>query len=97
MSNRTTTLKPIKVHGEGDGTQALYRFPNGYGASVIQRTYSYGGKDGLWELAVVVWNGDDFDLTYSTPITDDVIGHLGEGEVAELLLQIAALPEAVRS
>lgn len=93
MSNRTTALKPIQVHRKDGGTQALYRFPNGYGASVIQHSFSYGAKDGLWELGVIVWDGDSFDLTYSTPITDDVVGHLGEGEVAELLQRIAALPE----
>ena len=36
--------------------QKIYKFPNGYGASVIKGPYSYGGPDGLWELAVLDQN-----------------------------------------
>lgn len=86
------TLKPIRTAAKNGGTQSLYRFDNGYGASVVQGPYTYGGDQGLWELAVIVWDGDDFKLTYDTPITDDVLGHLGEGDVAETLQQIADLP-----
>ncbi|MGI5162776.1 hypothetical protein ACQEU3_47220 [Spirillospora sp. CA-253888] len=86
-------LKPISVKSQHGGTQALYRFPNGYGASVVQHSFSYGGDQGLWELGVLVWEGEQYGLTYSTPITDDVLGHLGEGDVAEVLQRIAALPE----
>jgi hypothetical protein len=86
------TIKPIKTSANNGGIQSLFRFDNGYGASVVQGPYTYGGDRGLWELAVIVWNGDDYDLTYETPVTDDVIGHLGEGDVGELLMQIEALP-----
>jgi hypothetical protein len=75
--------------------QRIFRFDNGYGASVIQGRYTYGGKAGLFELAVVRLTGDsadDFELTYDTPITDDVIGHLSEDEVQETLAKIRDLP-----
>ena len=54
------------------------------------------GKDGKWELAVTVYPEDaedinDFELTYATEITDDVIGWLSEEEVEEFLLRIQAL------
>ena len=76
--------------------QWIYRFGNGYGASVVQGAYTYGGSVGLFELAVLTFDGDEHHLTYATPITDDVIGHLSVEEVAALLVQIAALPaEAV--
>jgi len=72
----------------GGGVQHVYRFPNGYGASVIQGTYTYGGPDGLWEVAVL--KGEN--LCYDTPITDDVLGYCDDDAVADLLVRIAALP-----
>ncbi len=74
-----------------DGVQAVVRFPNDYGASIIRSQYSYGGTDGLYELAVVHFKGDDWAIDYSTPITSDVIGHLTEDAVVSLLTQIEAL------
>lgn len=32
----------------------IQRFDNGYGASVVRFTYSYGFEQGLWELAVTM-------------------------------------------
>lgn len=81
--------------GKG-GVQKLFRFPNGYGASVVQSPYSYGGDSGLWELAVIRYVEEDTDaflLAYDTPITNDVIGYLDEQEVDALLEQIAALDD----
>ena len=34
-----------------DSVQHIYKFPNNY-TSVIKTDYSYGGKNGFWELAV---------------------------------------------
>ena len=70
------------------GTQRIYKFPNGYGASVIRHQGSYGFKNGLWELAVLDSSGD---LCYSTPITNDVIGHLTDEEVILKLNEIRGL------
>lgn len=94
MSNITapnTDFEPRSSKDRGGyfGEQHKYLFPNGYGASVIRGRHSYGGDDGLWELAVF---GKDGDLDYSTPVTSDVEGHLSDEEVNKLLHQIAALP-----
>ena len=35
------------------GLQMVYKFDNGYGASVIQHEGSYGSHKGRWELAVL--------------------------------------------
>lgn len=72
------------------GKQYVYGFPNGYGASVIQHEGSYGFQSGKWELAVL----HEGDLCYHTPITDDVLGHLSNREVNEILEQIGKLPKA---
>ncbi|MDN8071380.1 hypothetical protein [Burkholderia vietnamiensis] len=76
------------------GTQKLYRFENGFGASVVQHEYSYGGDAGQWELAVIRFDGDDWHLEYGTEITDDVIGQLDWNEVEDLLSRINALQTA---
>ena len=70
-----------------DGEQYIFHFENGFGASVIRKRGSYGFEQGLWELAVL-WEGH---LCYSTPITDDVIGHLSNEEVNDILDQIKEL------
>lgn len=69
------------------GNQWIYRFDNDYGASVIDHMGSYGT-----ELAVVKFDElGQFKLTYDTPVTDDVIGHLTEDLLVETLGEIKAL------
>jgi hypothetical protein len=77
----------FKNHAMGHGVQALIYFDNGYGASVVRSEHTYGGSDGLYELAVLK-NGN---ITYDTPITDDVIGYLTEEGVTEYLQKIQEL------
>ncbi len=75
------------------GFQEVYKFENGYGASVISGgTYTYGGEDGLKELAVLKFKEDGkYSLCYSTEITDDVLGYLTDEDVQRLLKEIEAL------
>jgi hypothetical protein len=68
--------------------QCIVQFPNGYGASIVQGEHTYGGKDGLYELAVF---GEDGHITYDTPITDDVLGYLTEQDVEDTLNKIKDL------
>ena len=88
------------------GDQYRFAFENRYGASVVRFTIgggagSYGASAGLWELAVLYnehpENGvdpHDFTLTYNTEITNNVIGHLTEEDVAVLLDRIEALGQS---
>lgn len=78
-------------HGTG-GTQVVHKFDNGYGASVIQTPFSYGGNEGLYEIAVIEWEDNDWSICYHTPITDHVIGYQTEEEVDMVLTAIEALP-----
>ena len=70
------------------GVQCRMMFENGYGVSVVSHTYSYGGKDGLFEVAVL---GKDGDLTYNTPVTNDVVGYLNPDEVTEIMEEVQKL------
>jgi hypothetical protein len=70
------------------GVKCRMMFENGFGVSVVSHTYSYGGKDGLFEVAVLDKDGD---LTYNTPVTNDVIGYLKPEEVTEIMEQVQNL------
>lgn len=74
-----------------DGFHALFRFQNGYGASVVSHPYSYGGDRGLFELAVIHWADTEWDLCYETDITSDVLGYLNRNDVHKLLDRIEKL------
>lgn len=78
----------FKPHPMGSGIISRIKFDNGYGASVVKTPYTYGGDKDLYELAVTDSNDD---LTYSTPVTNDVEGHLTEEDVTKLLIQIQNL------
>ena len=81
-----------RVYGTTESRR--YYFNNGYGASVIKGPYTFGGRDGLWELAVLKRGKDGVrDLCYTTPVTDDVIGDLSDDEVEALLDRIEKLPK----
>ena len=71
------------------GVYCRIMFENGFGASIVKHAYSYGGKDGLYEIAVL----DDIEggPIYYTSVTDDVLGYLTEGDVETHLNEIKSL------
>lgn len=77
--------KYIKVKNDLGYPQTIYKFPNGYGASVIKFNYVYFGI----EIAVLRFDEDgNWDIDYGTPITNDVVGGLSEEERDNVLQQI---------
>lgn len=68
--------------------QKIYKFDNGYGASVVCIPGSYGASNGLFEVAVL---DSDGSITYDTPISGDVVGWCDFAEVADLLNKIKEL------
>lgn len=71
-----------------NGVKARIFFENGYGASVVKHNYSYGGNDGLYELAVI----KDDDINYDNPVSKgDVLGYLTEEQVNDALIKIQKL------
>lgn len=76
-----------RTYDRNDGVSLEFTFANGYGASVIKGPHTYGGKNGLWELAVL----KESSLCYTTHITDDVLGHLSWEDVENTLDEIKNL------
>ena len=81
-------LEFIKLDKYMNGVAARIMFENGFGASIVCHSFSYGGDEGLYELAVLDTDGE---ITYETDITDNVIGHLTPEEITEVMKQIQAL------
>jgi hypothetical protein len=85
VTELTFTPHPNKYFG---GERAEHDFPNGYTASVITGGHAYTSKGYPYEIAVM----RDGELDYTTPVTDDVLGHLTEQEANDVLAAIEALP-----
>lgn len=69
-------------------------FPNGYGASIVIGPTTYGGNQGLGEVAVIKYQEDgNWELDYTTPITNDVLGYLSSAEIIAVMDSIFSLPK----
>jgi len=71
-------------------SQVRVTFTNGWGISVIQGPYTYGGMDGLFELGVL---GPDGELNSSNPVTNDVVGWLTPDAVMDKMRFLAFMTE----
>ena len=87
MKYKDLDFKPHPNPFAGFDTQVLVFFSNGYGASIVTGANAYGGL----ELAVLKGVPGDYDLTYDTEITNDVLGHLTKEKVEKLLERISKL------
>lgn len=74
-----------------DGCALRFTFPNGYVGSVVRHSTSYGGPQGLGEVAVI--HGEK--IVYDTPITDNVLGWQTDDDVEQVLKRIRELPERI--
>jgi hypothetical protein len=81
-------LEFIELDQYMNGVAARIMFENGYGVSVVCHSFSYGGKNGLYEVAVLDTDGE---ITYDTDVTSDVIGHLTPEQVTETMAFIQVL------
>lgn len=102
MSNTLATLNvmhtPHHSRRLNGGIQHIFLFDNNFGASVVRHEFSYGGKNDLWELAVLQYNGVgnrneylSWPITHDTPITSDIVGYLCDRDVQILLTRIKKL------
>lgn len=68
-----------------DGLVSRTYFDNGYGVSVVKHDKSYGGNEGLYELAVLLGE----ELHYDNSVANgDVVGWLKPDEVTDLMMTI---------
>ena len=75
----------FNTHPLNSGVLAKMEFDNGFGVSVVQSPYSYGGDRGLYELAV--WK--DGEIHYDNKIANgDVVGYLRPEDVTDAMLVI---------
>lgn len=63
-------------------------FDNGFSASNVKGFGTYGGQEGLYEIAVIYLD----EICYDTYLTDDVLGWLSEEDVEDTLRKIKDLP-----
>jgi hypothetical protein len=78
-----------KVVSKENNYRHKYQFDNGYGASVVCNSMTYGNETGLFEVAVL----KDGRICYDTEIANDVIGWCDFAEVARLIERIKNLPK----
>lgn len=70
------------------GEHLLKFFDNGYGVSIVRHDGSYG-----LEMAVLLGNDEEWDLTYDTPITSDVIGYMTPEECINHVKSVTELEQ----
>ena len=71
------------------GRMVRYRFPNGYGASVIEGEKSYGLELAVVEFKIYI----SLKRDTASEFTDDVIGFIDDKELDEILERISRLGE----
>lgn len=59
MTTITFSSLEFEAHPNGEGSQAVQMFENGYGVSVICTPFSYGGNMKLFELAPIYRTGPE--------------------------------------
>lgn len=92
MDNIYKTFEDLKFKDIDDGVRkgvvCRIEFDNGYGASVVSHSFSYGGDRGLYEIAVL----KDGDLHYDNEVANgDVLGYLTVEDVSDTLIKIQQL------
>lgn len=83
----------IKPHPAG-GNHLTMAFENGWGVSVISHQYSYGGREGLYEIGIL---NEEGHIEYDNPVNSDgVVGWLTPKDVVAYVNVIASLPRKVQ-
>lgn len=79
----------VKDPWYGNAKQAKMEFPNGWGISVLFGEAFYSDGVCTYEAAVLRHG----KVSYSTPITDDVLGYRTRAEITRIMEEIQKLPD----
>lgn len=81
---------------EGKRVHKIYRFPNGYGASVVASPKTGSFKEGGFRLLVIHFESgapeNEYCVDRETPITDDALECADWSEVESGLKRVFSLP-----
>ena len=98
MKKMTFEDIPFKETEMPKGIQSILKFGEDYELSIVKSDFSYGGKSGLYEIAVFKGDGQ-VNLPGITEDNDTVKGFLNEGDVMGIIKKMhlisGADPEAV--
>ncbi len=72
----------------GFGKQWIYRYNNGYGASIIKGRYACGNKFFPYELMVIKFDENDCSEQVEVPFAPDTKGYLRIEDIKEYLNKI---------
>jgi hypothetical protein len=88
------TFNDLVFEEDEMGEHVHHIYDNHYGVSVVRGPHTYGGKKGLYELAVIYMAPDSnqSELIYDTHVTSNVEGHLTPDDVTRLMKQVSELP-----
>lgn len=78
-------------HFAGTGQQSQLFFKNGYGVSVVFGSLFYSNGVDTYEIAVTKGNKKEWNLCYTTHVTDDVIGYQTKEEISEIMKKVQEL------
>lgn len=88
MQSLAWIVKPFMARPHAFGAQLIFKFPNGFGLSVVFGHCSYGYPN-AFEAAPLVWAEEEGDFTLAFEYSDgDVMGHLSVDGVNQALTQI---------
>ncbi len=76
----------------GLGEISRIEFDNGWGVSVVKGPYTYGGSEGLYELAVL----NNEQIHYDNPVANgDVVGYLRPEDVTDKMIEIQKFEKTI--
>ena len=93
QDNPNVATYDITPHPAG-GKHLTAQFETGWGVSVISHQYSYGGREGLYEIGILNSEGH---IEYDNPVNSEgVVGWLTPKDVVAYMNVIASLPSKER-